>query len=493
MQPYSTVETIMQPMPNMRFTSDLLNGQVALVTGGGTGMGRATAIEMARCGADVVVLGRRAEPIEDCANIIRGLGRKAVAISADIRLPDQIDSAMLRIKEEFGRLDILVNNAGGQFVTPARELNNKGFETVIRNNLIGSWQMTKAVADHFMLEHGGSIVFVTACVRSGLSGFVHTAAARGGVLAMMKTLAFEWAEFGIRLNCVAPGTIKTEGMDHYPIDPEQWLKLNRNVMGHMGDVGDISAAIIFLSSSLGKFVTGEEWYIDGGETLHLAHDARQMIDAVKFSRREPAVPRSSEAIYRLQHLSDPHALVDGTHGVEFGGFLGSTDDVDFDTCRFQFVEQTAVGFLSCTDHDGVGLDQLRHALDLDMQSLIVDPLVDDARHDPDVALGEAAAQDPAGRHSEIGARPRRLALQHGDLARTLPRSQWVALQSAGLGKAGVDVPFGLELRHIHPVRRRGFAGLRMTEIFRDVEPDAAGTDNGHPAAGVLFAGEQIGI
>jgi citronellol/citronellal dehydrogenase len=282
----------MQPIPNMRFASDLLNGQVALVTGGGTGMGRATAIEMARCGADVVVLGRRAEPIEDCAKIIQELGRRAVAIPTDIRLPDQIDGAMHRIKDEFGRLDILVNNAGGQFVTPARELNNKGFETVIRNNLIGSWQMTKAVADHFMLEHGGSIVFVTACVRSGLSGFVHTAAARGGVLAMMKTLAFEWAEFGIRLNCVAPGTIKTEGMDHYPIDPEQWLKLNRNVMGHMGDVGDVSAAIIFLSSSLGKFVTGEEWYIDGGETLHLAHDARQMIDAVKFSKREPGAVKA---------------------------------------------------------------------------------------------------------------------------------------------------------------------------------------------------------
>jgi len=277
----------MQPLPAMRFAADLLKGQVALVTGGGTGMGRATAIEMARCGADVVLLGRRAEPIEDCAKIIGELGRKAVAISADIRLPEQIETAMLRIKDEFGRLDILVNNAGGQFVTPARDLNNKGFETVIRNNLIGSWQMTKAVADHFMLAHGGSIVFVTACVRSGLSGFVHTAAARGGVLAMMKTLAFEWAEFGIRLNCVAPGTVRTEGMDHYPINPEQWLKLNRNIMGHMGDVGDISAAIIFLSSSLGKFVTGEEWYIDGGETLHLAHDARQMIDMAKFSRREP--------------------------------------------------------------------------------------------------------------------------------------------------------------------------------------------------------------
>ncbi|MDB5876199.1 MAG: fadH 2 [Ramlibacter sp.] len=255
-------------------------------------MGRATAIEMARCGADIALLGRRTGPIEDCAEVIRGLGRKAVAISADIRVPEQIEDAMRRIKEGFDRLDILVNNAGGQFVTPARELNNKGFETVIRNNLVGSWQMTKAVADHFMFEHGGSIVFVTACVRSGLSGFVHTAAARGGVLAMMKTLAFEWAEFGIRLNCVAPGTVKTEGMDHYPIQPEQWLKLNRNVMGHMGDVSDVSAAIIFLGSSLGKFVTGEEWYIDGGETLHLAHDARQMIDMVKFSKREPAVPKA---------------------------------------------------------------------------------------------------------------------------------------------------------------------------------------------------------
>jgi citronellol/citronellal dehydrogenase len=276
----------MQLTAKMRFAPDLLKDQVALVTGGGTGMGRATALEMAQSGAKVVVLGRRPEPIEDCAKTIRDAGGEAIAISGDIRQPEQIEAAMTRIRSEFGKLNILVNNAGGQFVTPARELNNKGFETVIRNNLIGSWQMTKAVADHFMLESGGSIVFVTACVRAGLSGFVHTAAARGGVLAMMKTLAFEWAEFGIRLNCVAPGTVKTEGMGHYPIAPEQWLKLNRNIMGHMGDVEDIAAAIIFLASPLGKFVTGEEWYIDGGETLHLAHDARQMIDMMKFATRE---------------------------------------------------------------------------------------------------------------------------------------------------------------------------------------------------------------
>ena len=276
----------MQLTAKMRFAPDLLKDQVVLVTGGGTGMGRATALEMAQSGARIVVLGRRPEPIEDCARVIREASGEAIAISGDIRQPEQIEAAMQRIRSEFGKLNILVNNAGGQFVTPARELNNKGFETVIRNNLVGSWQMTKAVADHFMFENGGSVVFVTACVRSGLSGFVHTAAARGGVLAMMKTLAFEWAEFGIRLNCVAPGTVKTEGMGHYPIAPEQWLKLNRNVMGHMGDVEDIAAAVIFLASPLGKFVTGEEWYIDGGETLHLAHDARQMIDMMKFATRE---------------------------------------------------------------------------------------------------------------------------------------------------------------------------------------------------------------
>lgn len=269
-----------------RFAPDLLRGQVALITGGGTGMGRATAIEMACCGARIALLGRRIDPIESTAKVIRDAGGEAFAVSADIREPDLIERAMQKIKAEFGGLNILVNNAGGQFVTPASELSNKGFETVIRNNLIGSWQVTKAAADHFLLANGGSIVFVTACIRSGLSGFVHTAAARGGVTAMMRTLAFEWAEFGIRLNCVAPGTIKTEALGRYPIPPDDWVRLNRNVLGRMGSVEDISAAIIFLSSPLGQFVTGEEWYIDGGETLHLAHDARDMIDAVKFAKRE---------------------------------------------------------------------------------------------------------------------------------------------------------------------------------------------------------------
>src|SRR5581483_8603960 len=159
----------MTELPKMRFAPDLLMGKVALVTGGGTGMGRATAIELARCGASVALLGRRPEPLDSCAADIRALGGTALAMTADIREAEQIEDAMQAITREFGRLDILVNNAGGQFVSPARDLSNKGFEAVIRNNLVGSWQVTKAVADHFMLANGGSVVFVTACVRSGLS------------------------------------------------------------------------------------------------------------------------------------------------------------------------------------------------------------------------------------------------------------------------------------------------------------------------------------
>lgn len=274
------------PDNKMRFAADLMEGSVALVTGGGTGMGRATAIEMARCGARIALFARRAEPIEDCAAFIRSEGGEAFAVTGDTREPEQIDAAMSKIKEHYGRLDVLVNNAGGQFVAPAKDISNKGFESVIKNNLVGSWNMTKAAAEHFMYENGGSVVFVTAVTKSGLGGFAHTAAARGGVTALMKTLAFEWAEYGIRLNCVAPGTIKTEALGRYPIPPEEWHRFNRSVLGRMGQPSDVAGAIVYLSSPLGNFITGEDWYIDGGETLHLAHDMRDMIDYVMFQQRQ---------------------------------------------------------------------------------------------------------------------------------------------------------------------------------------------------------------
>lgn len=225
----------MNEAKSRRYASDLMAGQVALVTGSGSGMGRATAIEMAACGARLALFARREEPLEETAEMIRAAGGEAFVVPGDTRDEDSIEAAMGRIKEHYGQLDVLVNNAGGQYIAAARDITNKGFEAVIRNNLIGSWQMTRAAADHFMYDNGGSVVFVTAIsARTALTGFTHTVAARAGVTGMMKTLAAEWGEYGIRLNCVAPGTIKTDALGRYPIPPEQWKKLNRSVLNRMG-------------------------------------------------------------------------------------------------------------------------------------------------------------------------------------------------------------------------------------------------------------------
>ncbi len=270
-----------------RYAADLMAGQVALVTGSGSGMGRATALEMASCGARLALFARREEPLEETAEMIRAAGGEAFVVPGDTRDEDSIETAMERIKDHYGQLDVLVNNAGGQYIAAARDITNKGFEAVIRNNLIGSWQMTRAAADHFMYDNGGSVVFVTAIsARTALSGFTHTVAARAGVTGMMKTLAAEWGEYGIRLNCVAPGTIKTDALGRYPISPEQWKKLNRSVLNRMGMAEDIAGTIIFLASDLGNFITGEDIYVDGGETLHMGHDARDMINPDMFEKRE---------------------------------------------------------------------------------------------------------------------------------------------------------------------------------------------------------------
>lgn len=270
-----------------RFAPDLMAGQVALVTGSGSGMGRATALEMASCGARLALFALRQEPLEETARMIRAAGGEAVVVPGDTREEDSIEAAMARIKDQYGQLDVLVNNAGGQYIAAARDITNKGFEAVIRNNPIGSWQITRCVADHFMCGNGGSIVFVAAIsARTALTGLTHTVAARAGVTGMMKTLAAEWGEYGIRLNCVAPGTIKTEALGRYPIPPERWKELNRSVLNRMAVAEDIASTVIFLASRLGNFITDEDIHIGGGETLHMGHDARDMIYPEMFEKRE---------------------------------------------------------------------------------------------------------------------------------------------------------------------------------------------------------------
>lgn len=270
------------------FTADLLRDQVALVTGGGSGIGRATALQLARCGAAVVVMGRRSGPLQETCDLMAAEGYQGTALTGDTRETDQIESALDAINEQFGQLDLLVNNAGGQFVSAARDISPKGFEAVIRNNLIGTWNMTKLVADKFMFERGGRVICITAAVRNGFAGFAHTAAARSGVASLIRTLAVEWAENDIRLNCVAPGTIETSGMGQYPIPSGQWAATNRNLLGRMGEPNDIANMVVYLASPMAKFITGEEFYVDAGETLHLGHDARDMIDPDMFKKRQRA-------------------------------------------------------------------------------------------------------------------------------------------------------------------------------------------------------------
>ncbi len=274
--------------PGAGFTPDLLAGQCALVTGGGSGIGRATALALAHAGASVALLGRRETPLRETAASIEAAGGRALSLTADIREPDSVQNALDRISDSWGRLDVLVNNAGGQYVAAARDITIKGFNAVVRNNLMGTWCVTKLVADTFMFATGGRIICVTAAVRSGMGGFSHTAAARGGVVALVKSLAFEWAEHGILLNCVAPGTVKTDAMGQYPIPPDQWYRFDRNLLGRMGEPRDVADMILFLASPMAGFITGEEFHVDGGETIHLAHDARDMIDSDMFTRRKRA-------------------------------------------------------------------------------------------------------------------------------------------------------------------------------------------------------------
>lgn len=272
-------------LPKMRFAADLLAGKTVLVTGGGSGIGRATAIEMARSGAAVALYGRRREKLEETAVVIEQCGGRALILTGDTRDLDQVAAAMAAIEAEFGGLDVLVNNAGGQYVTAARDITPKGFDAVLRNNLSATWYVTKAAADRFFFAGGGKVISVTALVRGPLAGFAHSGAARAGVVSLTKTLAYEWARYGILLNCVAPGTVKSFEPGHYPIPMENWENADRNLLGRMGKTSDVSGAIIFLASELGDFITGEEIYVDGGEAIYLHNDASQLIDPARL--RDP--------------------------------------------------------------------------------------------------------------------------------------------------------------------------------------------------------------
>lgn len=206
------------------YRQDLFADKTMVVTGGGSGIGRCTAHELAALGARVVILGRNAEKLASVVEEIREDGGTIDAFTCDIREEDAVNQVVKDIVEKHGPIHGLVNNAGGQFPAPLTAINQKGWETVVRTNLTGGFLMAKAVYLQSMAKHGGAIVNIVADMWGGMPGMGHSGAARAGMVNFTQTAAVEWGASGVRVNAVAPGWIATSGMDTYPVHMKTWIR-----------------------------------------------------------------------------------------------------------------------------------------------------------------------------------------------------------------------------------------------------------------------------
>jgi citronellol/citronellal dehydrogenase len=240
---------------------DANEGKVALVTGGGSGIGRATVRELVRTGAQVAICGRREEPL---AAVQEELGDACLAVPADVREPEQVENLVDRTLAHFGRIDVLVNNAGGQFLAPAEDIPLKGWRAVHRLNVDAVWNLTHTVATRSMIPNGdGVVVFIGFSPRRGMTEMAHAAAARAAIENLAGSLALEWSKHGIRTVCVALGNIATEGLDGY--GDERVAEWEREVpLGRLGTPEEAAALIAFLVSPGGAYVTGTTVVMDGG-------------------------------------------------------------------------------------------------------------------------------------------------------------------------------------------------------------------------------------
>jgi citronellol/citronellal dehydrogenase len=250
------------PAPSRVFRAGLLEGQVAIVTGGGSGLGRATALELAALGARVIVCGRRSEPLGE--TVALGAGGLIESIACDIREEDQIDALVEQVLERHRGIDLLVNNAGGQFLSPAEEITPKGFRTVIRLNVEGTWLMTHAVATRAMIPAGsGKVISVTISPHNGLPGMAHSSAARAAVENLMRVLAVEWSRFGIRCNSIAAGQFATDTLlTKYP-QPIVDAVAGTIPLGRLGEPDELAWLVAYLASPAGDFVSGAVLTVDG--------------------------------------------------------------------------------------------------------------------------------------------------------------------------------------------------------------------------------------
>ena len=279
----------------------IFGGELHWVTGGGSGIGRCVAHELASLGATVLISGRSQDKLDRVAAEIRADGGTVDTRAFDIRDEDQVKAAVASVVAQHGRVHGLVNNAGGQFPAPLQSISKRGFEAVVSNNLTGGFLMAREVFLQSMQTQGGAIVNMTADMWNGMPGMGHSGAARAGMANLTKTAAFEWASSGVRVNAVAPGWIASAGLDTYEGMARAIIpKLRSQVpLRRLGTEAEVSAAICFLLSPGAAFITGVTLAIDGGAPLHsplfpsVDHDRSAPFDG--FHRAElPAVLKARE-------------------------------------------------------------------------------------------------------------------------------------------------------------------------------------------------------
>jgi citronellol/citronellal dehydrogenase len=251
------------------FRPGLFEGRVVWVTGGGSGIGRCVAHELAALGAQVVISGRTQAKLDAVAAEIAHDGGRCDTVAFDIRDEDAVKANVAAVIAKHGPVSGLVNNAGGQFPAPLLAISKKGFDAVVANNLTGGFLMMRELFNQCMQAHGGAVVNMTADFRNGMPGMGHSGAARAGMSNLTATAAFEWAHAGVRVNAVAPGWIASSGMDTYGGAMKSIIpKLKQHVpLRRMGVEAEVSAAIVFLLSPAAAFITGVTLQIDGAASL----------------------------------------------------------------------------------------------------------------------------------------------------------------------------------------------------------------------------------
>jgi len=253
------------------FNNNILNGKVAFITGGGSGICRGIAATLMAHGAQTAIVGRKVDRLQAAASeLSEATGQRCLACPADVREPEQIESAIDHCIAELGAADIVVNGAAGNFLAPAAQLSYNGFKTVMAIDTLGTYNVSRAAFDRWLRDHGGTILNISATLHYGATPLqVHAASAKAAVDAMTRTLAVEWGPIGIRVNGIAPGPIaETEGMSRLAPTSESVAAITRRIpLGRFGRIDEIANLALFLVSDASSLIHGEIVVADGGAWL----------------------------------------------------------------------------------------------------------------------------------------------------------------------------------------------------------------------------------